>query len=117
MKNYDSNYKFVDSIEDFIKESIDNGKKNIVIQQTHDFGQIQLEFAPKTMLISGTVYSFSDDETEKCYQLQVKDLAYEDAQSHAEGRRSRKRDRLHPQPEIGVTGTVCLCGRACRPLP
>jgi hypothetical protein len=50
-----------------------------VLAITHGHGQIEVEFVPSTMHLTGHVYSFMNDEKEKVIQLDFKDVVLENA--------------------------------------
>jgi hypothetical protein len=74
---YHKDTKFIHSSEEFIKECIALPSNNIVLAITHDYGQIEVEFVPATMLLSGSVYTLINEETEKFVRLDYKDIAHD----------------------------------------
>jgi len=74
---YPKGSKFIYSSEEFVKECLGLPSKPVVLAITHDNGQIEVEFVPFTMHLTGHVYSFMNDEKEKVIQLDLKDIANE----------------------------------------
>jgi hypothetical protein len=74
---YPKSSQFIYSSEEFVKECISLPPNPIVLAISHSHGQIEVEFVPSTMHLTGHVYSFMNDEKEKVIQLDYKDVAHE----------------------------------------
>ena len=74
---YPKSSKFIYSSEEFVKECLGLPTNSVVLAITHGYGQIEVEFVPSTMHLTGHVYSFMNDEKEKVVQLEFKDVANE----------------------------------------
>jgi hypothetical protein len=76
---YPKGSQFIYSSEEFVKECISLPPNPVVLAITHSHGQIEVEFVPSTMHLTGHVYSFMNDEKEKVIQLDFKDVVLENA--------------------------------------
>jgi hypothetical protein len=64
----------VDTTEEFVKQAIEFGNKDIVLSITHSNGVIDIVVSPTMDAIEADVYHFLNDETELKYTLPIKTL-------------------------------------------
>ena len=74
---YPKGSNYIYNSEEFVKECLGLPSNPVVLAITHGYGQIEVEFVPSTMHLTGHVYSFMNDEKEKVIQLEFKDVANE----------------------------------------
>ena len=67
-------FKTVESTEEFVKQFIEFGQKDIVLSVTHSQGVIDIVVSPTMDAIEADVYHFLNDETELKYTLPIKTL-------------------------------------------
>jgi hypothetical protein len=74
---YPKGSDFFRNSEEFVKACMSLPPNSIILAIEHDYGQIAIEFVPSRMFLSGTVYSYMNEEKEKSIQLDYKDIANE----------------------------------------
>jgi uncharacterized protein YpiB (UPF0302 family) len=74
---YPKGSNYIYNSEEFVKECLGLPSNPVVLAITHGYGQIEVEFVPSTMHLTGHVYSFMNDEKEMVIQLDFKDVANE----------------------------------------
>ena len=67
-------FKTVDTTEEFVKQAIQLGNKDVVLSITHETGVIDIVFSPTMDAMEADVYHFLNDETELKYTLPIKSL-------------------------------------------
>ena len=67
-------FKTVDTAEEFVKQVLEFGQKDIVLSVTHSQGVIDIIVSPTMDAIEADVYHFLNDETELKYTLPIKSL-------------------------------------------
>jgi hypothetical protein len=67
-------FKTVDTTEEFVKQFMEFGQKDIVLSITHSNGVIDIVVSPTMDAIEADVYHFLNDETELKYTLPIKTL-------------------------------------------
>ena len=67
-------FKTVESTEEFVKQAIEFGQKDIVLSITHSNGVIDIVVSPTMDAIEADVYHFLDDDTELKYSMPIKTL-------------------------------------------
>jgi hypothetical protein len=67
-------FKTVDTAEEFVKQVLEFGQKDIVLSVTHSQGVIDIVVSPTMDAIEADVYHFLNDETELKYTLPIKSL-------------------------------------------
>ena len=67
-------FKTVDTAEEFVKQVLEFGQKDIVLRVTHSQGVIDIIVSPTMDAIEADVYHFLNDETELKYTMPLKSL-------------------------------------------
>ncbi len=67
-------FKTVDTTEEFVKQVMEFGQKDIVLSVTHSNGVIDIVVSPTMDAIEADVYHFLNDETELKYTMPIKSL-------------------------------------------
>jgi len=67
-------FKTVDTAEEFVKQVLEFGQKDLVLSVTHSNGVIDIVVSPTMDAIEADVYHFLNDETELKYTLPIKSL-------------------------------------------
>ena len=67
-------FKTVDTAEEFVKQVLEFGQKDLVLSVTHSQGVIDIVVSPTMDAIEADVYHFLNDETELKYTLPIKSL-------------------------------------------
>ena len=67
-------FKTVDNTEEFVKQVLEFGQKDLVLSVTHSNGVIDIVVSPTMDAIEADIYHFLDDETELKYTLPIKSL-------------------------------------------
>ena len=67
-------FKTVDNTEEFVKQVLEFGQKDLVLSVTHSTGVIDIVVSPTMDAIEADIYHFLDDETELKYTLPIKSL-------------------------------------------
>jgi len=67
-------FKSVDTTEEFVKQAIEFGQKDIVLSVVHDNGIIDIVISPTMDAIEAEVYHFLNDDTELKYSMPIKSL-------------------------------------------
>ena len=67
-------FKTVDNTEEFVKQAIEGGFKDIVLSVVHSTGAIDIVFSPPKDALQAEVYHFLDDETELKYSMPIKSI-------------------------------------------
>ncbi len=67
-------FKTVDTTEEFVKQAIEFGNKDIVLSVVHGNGVIDIVISPIMDAIEADVYHFLDDDTELKYSMPIKTL-------------------------------------------
>jgi acyl CoA:acetate/3-ketoacid CoA transferase alpha subunit len=67
-------FKTVDTAEEFVKQVLEFGQKDIVLSVTHSQGVIDIVVSPTMDAIEADIYHFLNDETELKYTLPIKSL-------------------------------------------
>jgi acyl CoA:acetate/3-ketoacid CoA transferase alpha subunit len=67
-------FKTVDTAEEFVKQVLEFGQKDIVLSVTHSQGVIDIIVSPTMDAIEADVYHFLNDETELKYTMPLKSL-------------------------------------------
>ncbi len=67
-------FKTVDTAEEFVKQVLEFGQKDLVLSVTHSQGVIDIVVSPTMDAIEADIYHFLNDETELKYTLPIKSL-------------------------------------------
>jgi len=67
-------FKSVDTTEEFVKQAIEFGHKDIVLSVVHSNGVIDIVISPTMDAIEAEVYHFLNDDTELKYSMPIKTL-------------------------------------------
>jgi hypothetical protein len=67
-------FKSVESTEEFVKQAIEFGQKDIVLSVAHGNGVIDIVISPTMDAIEADVYHFLNDDTELKYSMPIKTL-------------------------------------------
>ena len=67
-------FKTVDTVESFVKESLEFNNKDVVLSVVHADGCIDIVYSPTMDAIEADVYHFLNDETELKYTMPLKTL-------------------------------------------
>ena len=67
-------FKTVDTTEEFVKQVLEFGQKDLVLSVTHSQGVIDIVVSPTMDAIEADIYHFLNDETELKYTLPIKSL-------------------------------------------
>ena len=67
-------FKTVDTTEEFVKQVMEFGQKDIVLSVTHSQGVIDIVVSPTMDAIEADVYHFLNDDTELKYSMPIKTL-------------------------------------------
>jgi hypothetical protein len=67
-------FKTVESTEEFVKQALEFGNKDVVLSVVHENGVIDIVFSPTMDAIEAEVYHFLNDGTELKYSMPIKTL-------------------------------------------